>query len=426
MRSIRVNLAIERFKDGKPLPNGLTDAQAANFSDTLESPFLDYPRIFYYIKESSPKPSRVKVYTIENAPKDSWYVLHLNFFDLTLDYLDLIPEHIMNKIIQGHFKLVMFYQEADNPLVIEKRLIELCEKHNNKILYNLHNPRLIFFSGNSEANNQTVLCHYWPEIEYMFRRSVDFTKAATYSTNPRAKKFVCLNRVHKYWRACAVQKLYNKKLTKHGHFSYLNIQQDEQEPSINPLLVQFTAMPLDFEFLIKQRPLVHNLLKACPLLADNITSAEANNYSNLATNLYQTSYFNFTLESFLDMDSSNGIGISEKSFKPILHNQPFIIAGPHLHLQHLRDLGYKTFSRLIDESYDEISDTTKRLQAVTKLMCEIANKPIEELHELYIALEEEIIHNRKVFEEGLIIKDRLDRVVETVFHNYYEPIPKHL
>ena len=400
---IRINLAVERFKDGKPLPNGLTDAQATNFSDALESPFLDYPRIFYYLKESKYK---VRTHTIENAPEDSWYILHLNFFDLTLDYLDLIPDHIMEKINQRYFKLVMFYQEADNPVVIEKRLIELCKKHNNKILYNLHNPRLIFFSGNSEADKQTTLCHYWPEIEYMFRRSVDFTKAATYSTNPRAKKFVCLNRVHKYWRACIAQELYNNHFSYHGYLSYLNIQQGEQEP--------FEAMPLDFEFLTKQRPLVHTLLEACPLLADNITPDEANNYSNLATNLYQTSYFNFTLESFLDMDSSNGLGISEKSFKPILHNQPFIIAGPHLHLAHLRDLGYKTFSRLINEDYDEISDTTKRLQAVTKLMCDIASKPIEELHELYVALEEEIIHNREVFENALYIKKRLENVINTV------------
>ena len=114
------------------------------------------------------------------------------------------------------------------------------------------------------------------------------------------------------------------------------------------------------------------------------------------------------------MDSSNGLGISEKPFKPILHNQPFIIAGPHLHLKHLRDLGYKTFSNFIDESYDCIPDTTKRLQAVTKLMCEIANKPIEELHELYIALEEEIIHNRKVFESALYINKRLENVINTV------------
>ena len=406
---VRINLAIERFEDGKPLPNGLTDAQAANFSDTLESPFLDYPRIFYYLKESNFK---VRTHTIENAPRDSWYVLHLNFFDHTLDYLDLIPEHIMKKINQGYFKLVMFYQEADNPAVIEERLIELCEKHNNKSLYNLHDPKLIFFSGNSEASKQTTLCHYWPEIEYMFKRSVNFTKAARYSTNPRAKKFVCLNRVHKYWRACIAQELYNNNFSYHGYFSYLNIQQDDIEP--------FTAMPLDLDFLNDQAPHVTTLLNAAPLFADNISPSEANNYSTLCTELYQTSYFNFTLESFLDMDSSNGLGISEKSFKPILHNQPFIIAGPHHHLKHLCDLGYKTFSRLIDESYDEILDNTKRLQAVTKLMCEIANKPIEELHELYIALKPEIIHNRKVFKGtklNAFIKQRLEEVVRTVTTN---------
>ena len=47
---------------------------------------------------------------------------------------------------------------------------------------------------------------------------------------------------------------------------------------------------------------------------------------------------------------------TEKTAKPMLSNKPFIVlAGKHF-LKNLKSLGFKTFSPVIDESYDEIDD----------------------------------------------------------------------
>jgi hypothetical protein len=66
---------------------------------------------------------------------------------------------------------------------------------------------------------------------------------------------------------------------------------------------------------------------------------------------------------------------SEKIFKPIACLQPFIVVGGHGSLCRLRELGYKTFSPYIDESYDTLP-TEQRLDAIINSLQKI--KQIED------------------------------------------------
>lgn len=64
---------------------------------------------------------------------------------------------------------------------------------------------------------------------------------------------------------------------------------------------------------------------------------------------------------------------TEKTIKPILGRRLFIaIAGQH-HLRNLRELGFKTFDGIIDESYDNIEDPRQRFAAAMeqfRLLCD--------------------------------------------------------
>lgn len=62
-------------------------------------------------------------------------------------------------------------------------------------------------------------------------------------------------------------------------------------------------------------------------------------------------------------DTENTCFLSEKIFKPIACFHPFIVFGNKNSLNHLRDMGYKTFHPFIDESYDKL-DTWERLPAI--------------------------------------------------------------
>jgi hypothetical protein len=61
---------------------------------------------------------------------------------------------------------------------------------------------------------------------------------------------------------------------------------------------------------------------------------------------------------------SNMPNFSEKTLRAIVSGRPFVLLAPAGTLQLLKDLGFKTFSRYWDESYDLEQDSTKRFEKV--------------------------------------------------------------
>jgi len=86
---------------------------------------------------------------------------------------------------------------------------------------------------------------------------------------------------------------------------------------------------------------------------------------------------------------------SEKEAKPIIAKRPFIIVGAKDHLKAFRNLGFKTFSPVIDESYDNEPNKDKRVHMIFDAMEKLSKKdPIE----VYQTLEPILEHNKKHFE----------------------------
>lgn len=94
-------------------------------------------------------------------------------------------------------------------------------------------------------------------------------------------------------------------------------------------------------------------------------------------------------------DSEGTCFISEKTFKPIACHHPFIIFGNKGSLEQLRNLGYKTFSPFIDETYDSLP-TWDRMAAIVKEIERIKNIPISEKISWYSGMKDILIHNYKV------------------------------
>jgi hypothetical protein len=64
--------------------------------------------------------------------------------------------------------------------------------------------------------------------------------------------------------------------------------------------------------------------------------------------------------------------LTEKSLRPIACGQPFILAGTAGSLEYLKSYGFKSFDYVWDESYDSIVDPQERLDAIVKLMANMA------------------------------------------------------
>jgi hypothetical protein len=82
------------------------------------------------------------------------------------------------------------------------------------------------------------------------------------------------------------------------------------------------------------------------------------------------------------------------------------------HLRHLHDLGYQTFGRCIDESYDSVTDNQQRFEAVLDLTKSLIKSGQKNLHQLYQDLAPEIQHNAQVFRSGMA--HRLKAVVDRI------------
>jgi hypothetical protein len=88
--------------------------------------------------------------------------------------------------------------------------------------------------------------------------------------------------------------------------------------------------------------------------------------------------------------------LTEKTFKPIVMQQPFIIQSCRGSLEYLRRYGFKTFSEFWDEGYDELPDET-RTKAIGQLMQDINLMSQKEKASLQSAVSNTVEHNYQWF-----------------------------
>jgi hypothetical protein len=87
--------------------------------------------------------------------------------------------------------------------------------------------------------------------------------------------------------------------------------------------------------------------------------------------------------------------LTEKMSRPICLLKPFLIAGPPGLLGHLRSLGFKTFSPVIDERYDEAVAPTVRMQTLCRELARLAAMEETALRALVDALGPIVRHNQE-------------------------------
>ncbi len=109
---------------------------------------------------------------------------------------------------------------------------------------------------------------------------------------------------------------------------------------------------------------------------------------------YENSYFYICTETFTEGPFRS---LTEKVFKPIVNFQPFFMVAYPGALALLRELGFKTFSAWIDESYDVEPDTTKRIAMIVKEIERLAAMDIKDLHDMYVSMKDVLVHNHLHF-----------------------------
>jgi hypothetical protein len=90
--------------------------------------------------------------------------------------------------------------------------------------------------------------------------------------------------------------------------------------------------------------------------------------------------------------------ITEKTYRSINYCRPFVINGDSGSLQYLKDMGFKTFEKFWDESYDADDDHTK-ITKICKIVEYVCGLDTHELLTLYEAMRPILIHNYNLLKQ---------------------------
>tara|TARA_Y100000034_G_scaffold131365_1_gene191944 strand:- start:2449 stop:3744 length:1296 start_codon:yes stop_codon:yes gene_type:complete len=122
-------------------------------------------------------------------------------------------------------------------------------------------------------------------------------------------------------------------------------------------------------------------------------SQQANLYYNKKDT--ESYYFNIVSESYpRAMNDEESAVVSEKTFKALL-TSPIILNAEKGALQHLKNLGFKTFPEWFDESYDDMLAGPNKTMFIAKQIEKICSMKISKVHELYVETLPKVLYNQK-------------------------------
>jgi hypothetical protein len=116
---------------------------------------------------------------------------------------------------------------------------------------------------------------------------------------------------------------------------------------------------------------------------------------------YNDTYFSLVIETGTGAINNTDVFVTEKTFKPICFQQPFMVFGYPGTLAHLRTLGFETFENLFDENYDNEKNYYKRLQLIKNNVENFIQTPYDNL------TLEKIQHNYNHFFDRALVEHRI-------------------
>lgn len=317
----------------------------------------------------------IRIHDIYNYPDNSWYPICLGFFDFDIDYFGLLPEAVCDAVGSGKLRVLFLYHEGDNPQRIKNRLDSLIKQHQ------LPTQCYCFVSANTAADRLPGFVTFHDFELWYYQRNLASSPYMIHR-QPREREFTCLSRLHKWWRATAMADLHRSGILSNSYWSYC-------EAPYGP----DTDCPIEVDMISRLRYDRTKFLEQAPYLADDMTDSDRNNHAIMEPKYYINAYCQIVLESQFDVDQSGGAFVTEKTFKPIKHGQLFFVAGGAGSLQVLRDLGYKTFDAILDNSYDTVTNHTQRWECLRDSIARAQPR----LPELFEAARPEIEHNQRLF-----------------------------
>jgi hypothetical protein len=378
------NFVFERFVDGQPYPNlaPLMDLSQGHSRLELEYPRIISLRLLYYCQDHS---YPYRIFDCEqDFPSDSFFPVGIAWFNKELDYFSLLSDKVKNLCKNKKLRILFYYHEGDNPYQQKKILSELCAQ--NGLPQNCY----CFVSANTQADNIPGFV-FFPDHELFYWRCSKLQPILPAHTSVRTHRFTALVRRHQSWRATVMSWLHQQQILNQSFWSYNAMGLDDEYFMDNPMKENPIRMMPYYPGLTEY---VNKFLENVPYTCDQYTDQQHNQHDLLVEQHFSQSYCNIVLETMFDAEQSDGTFLTEKTFKPIRHCQPFIIFGCANSLSLLQKLGYRTFDHAMDNHYDTMLDNADRFKQLMKTVSVLHQR---DLHSWYQTCIDDIAHNQQLF-----------------------------
>ena len=351
-----------------------------------------------------------RYHKVLDQAKTYWHLSITHVADLKT-IVKTIPDTILTFIKEGHIYLLIsneyesFYDVPEYVYkhivyennIPEHKIILLSGAHDIKEISDVATTKInSLYNKNYNTLNAKFFCSAPYQIvsqynlDQMYRSSNLKRSLCLRGSVNYKKRFLLLNRRWRLHRPSLVAFLYCKNLLDYGYVSLGSNDQgytwENTFDNIKQKHITETSF-LDFH--------KGDILNIPNLSLDTDVHDQKTSWLTGSMNqYYENSFMSVVTETnFYD---STSIFFSEKTFKPIIYKQPFIIVGIPKSLELLQSMGFQTFDPFINESYDNEYDDNKRLLMIIDEIERICKMNDEELKSISIKMKDICEHNQKL------------------------------
>ena len=382
------------------------DQFAPNINHEAPSPWVDHPNVLAHKELYPHDPVNFQREHLSNAiwkeplhksPNKYFYVEIYTDNTFTQFPFDGWARSWMDEIKQNKVHLYIQCNAHGYHSIIDSIYDEIIIKHDV-------DPKNITFSSESVdmAEHLEIVCYRrnLPKINLQWHVQFEFLQQIEVSdkdwfghrTNvlqdkEYPKKFLSFNGLHRIHRAALIFLLGAKNLLDKGLISY-NVKEPELLDSINEngenAIIESIYHAFVYNTEIRHimsgdRSHYRNMIELESQESDqyhafNITPNHAEFYENTYFSVVtETSFPENRVNNHYEELTDTGRILSEKIFKPISMKHPFIIVTNPGALSLLREIGYRTFHPLIDETYDKVTDPGVRMLMIINEIEKLCN-----------------------------------------------------
>lgn len=214
------------------------------------------------------------------------------------------------------------------------------------------------------------------------------------------KFFSSLSRLNRYQRTIATFLLCQHPVSKHALISHNKLKLDR--PDVWLQVAGLESYGVDN---------LTNWLDSLPLVVDHNDFETNWAIQTPYAHIHHKTLFQIVNETYQSNFNGTSLFYSEKTFRPMICMQPFIIYGQPGCNRYLKELGYRIYDEYFDLSFDDEPNDTLRykllLHVVSTLCKKLQNMTREEQIKWRFHREEILLHNFQVMRETALTKNKI-------------------